>query len=83
MSAEDILQSMRGVLAAQFEITEQQFDPAAKLGQDLDLDSLDLVVLAMEIGRKLGVDLDEDDVKGCETLADIAQNVATRVSGRG
>jgi len=82
-SSDEILGTLRGILAAQFEVGDEAFRPGARLRADLDLDSLDLIVFAMEIGDALGVELDEDDLAGVETLAELAARLAARMADPG
>ena len=55
-------------------------NPSAHLVDDLDLDSLDVISLVQVIGDAVGVGMEEDDVRGCTTLGDLAERVAARVS---
>ena len=71
---------MRDVLASEFEMSGDQVKPEAHLVDDLDLDSLDVISLAQEIGDAIGVGIEEDDVRDCRTLGDLADRVAARIS---
>lgn len=80
MSDAQIFERIRQVLAKEFEITGDRVEPAAHMVDALDLDSLDIISLAQELGDEIGVQLEDDDVRGCETLGELATRVAKRVA---
>ncbi len=71
---------MREVLANEFEIAGESVRSDSQLVDDLDLDSLDVISLMQEVGDAVGVVLDEDDVRGCKTLGDVAARISVRLS---
>jgi acyl carrier protein len=81
LSSEQIFEKMREVLAVEFEILGDSVRPDAHLVDDLDLDSLDVISLLQELGDVIGVGLDEDDVRECKTLADLAGRISIRLAG--
>ena len=42
--------------------------PAAKFGDDLDADCLDLVELVMALEEEFGIEVPEEDLEGVETV---------------
>ena len=51
------------------------------LEHDLDLTSLDLVLLALDIEKALGIDLSADEIASLETVGDVFAFVARAVAG--
>lgn len=49
-------------------VSEDQVTPAAKFGDDLDADSLDLVELIMALEEEFGVEVPEEELEGIETV---------------
>ncbi len=49
-------------------VDESVVVPAAKFGDDLDADSLDLVELIMALEEEFGVEVPEEDLEGVETV---------------
>jgi acyl carrier protein len=80
MSETRIFEMIRDVLAKEFEISGDRVRRDAHMLDALDLDSLDVMVLAMALGDSFGIDLDEDDVQDCESVGDLAARVASRVA---
>ena len=81
LSPAEVFEKIREVLADEFEISGDPVRPDAHLVDDLDLDSLDIISLLQEIGDEVGVGLDEDDVRECKTLADLAGRISIRLAG--
>ena len=83
MTKEKIYTMFVEVLAKNFEIEGERVYTRARLVADLDLDSLDLIVLGTEIEEKSGVVLEEKDIRDCETLGDLIDRFAVRISESG
>jgi acyl carrier protein len=49
-------------------VEADQVKPEAKLGDDLDADSLDLVELVMALEEEFDVSVPEDELEGIETV---------------
>lgn len=56
---------------------EHDLTPDSNLQADLGIDSLGWLELGTEIGQKLGVGLDEEQIAGIETVRDLLDAVAT------
>jgi acyl carrier protein len=81
-SAEELLEFLRRVFEKEFEIPLEQVTSAARLFDDLDLDSLDAVVVALRIEEETGLALDEDAFEGLDTVASlVALAAAQRAAG--
>ena len=60
-------------------LEEGKIVPAAMLKDDLDIDSLDLVEVAMALEDVYGLTLDEDEMDGIKTVGDIVNLVEARL----
>ncbi len=49
-------------------VSEDQVNPEARFGDDLDADSLDLVELVMALEEEFGIEVPEEDLEGIETV---------------
>lgn len=83
MTKEKIYTMFVEVLAKHFEIEGEKVQIRARLVADLDLDSLDLIVLGTEIEEKCGVAIEEKDIRDCETLGDLIDRLSARITERG
>ena len=70
------------VSALNLEVSASEIDPAAPLYKDgLGLDSIDILEVALVVSKRYGFKLKEDDqdnVKICRSLNDLATHVAER-----
>ena len=69
-------------MQAEFGIEPSSIELAAHLIDDLDLDSIDLVDLAVSLEEDRGIKLDEDDLKSVRTVGD-AVNAVRAAFARG
>jgi acyl carrier protein len=69
-TSDDVLAVLRATMAAEFGLDPDSIELTAHLIDDLDLDSIDLVDLAVSLEEDRGIKLDEDDLKSVRTVAD-------------
>ena len=81
-TAEALLEYLRRVFEKEFEIPQEQVTPAARLVEDLELDSLDAVVLAIRVEEETGLDIEEDEFKALDTVASLVALVQRRRQGQ-
>jgi acyl carrier protein len=60
---------------------EGELRPEMHLVEDLELDSLKLLTLAVEIENHFRICLDEEDEAAIETVADLVQAIERKVAG--
>ncbi len=75
MRRSEIFDQIRRILSREFALDEQLVVPDARLQEDLDLDSLDAVVLAMSLEQVTGFVVEEERLKRIRTVKDIADVV--------
>ena len=80
-TAEALLEYLRRLFEKEFEIPQEQVTPAARLVEDLELDSLDAVVLAIRVEEETGLELDEDEFKALDTVASLVALVQRHQQG--
>ena len=69
-STDEVLLELRAMMESEFGLPPQQVEPASHLIDDLDLDSIDLVDLAVTLEERSGIKLDEEEIKSVRTVAD-------------
>ncbi len=69
-SAAEVLEQLRSMMASEFGLAADDIEPGAHLVDDLDLDSIDLVDLAVTLEDQSGIKLDEDEIKSVRTVGD-------------
>ena len=75
MGRSEIFDRVRKILQTEFAVEEQLVVPDARLQEDLDIDSLDAVVLAIHLEEMTGLLLEEDRLKEIRTVKDITDVV--------
>ncbi len=72
MTREEILSRVQAVLNGEFALDPGRTLPDARLQDDLDLDSIDLVALAMRLEQETGLLLKEGRLHQLRTVEDVA-----------
>ncbi len=75
-----VLAEIRRILSQELE-WEGAVEPAHHLTRDLQLDSLGLTVLAVELENRFRIRLSVEDSVGVTTVGDLMRLVAARVEG--
>jgi len=81
MTTDHILAMLREILEREFEIPSAAVSPEADLADDLDLDSLDAVVLLMSVEQRTSLELSVDDLKGLRTVQEVVDSIEARLAG--
>jgi len=76
-----ILEQLRGVLSANFEIAPERITLQADLFSDLDLDSIDAVDLAIKLQEMTGRRVTPQEFKGIRTIGDVVHTVRRLLAG--
>jgi acyl carrier protein len=83
VSATDVAASLREVMADRLGIAPEQITPEARLVEDLGLDSLDAVELAIAVERRFEIEVAEEELARLQTVADMLALVESRTAARG
>ena len=71
MTDDDILARIREIFHENFEIEPERVTPEAHLFEDLDLDSIDAVDLAIKLQEMTGRRIKPEEFKQVRTVADV------------
>jgi acyl carrier protein len=71
MDREDIIKTINSLLVQEFEIEENKISPDARLKDDLGLESLDFVDIAVIVKKKFGITLKGKDVISIKTMGNL------------
>ena len=78
-SKEQILRWVMDTLKSEFKIRDDDLHPGAHLIDDLDLDSIDAVDLAVNVEQELGLSLTEGELKSLHTVQDVVDVIHRRL----
>jgi len=79
VATQDIAEGLREIMAARLGLPAEQLVPEARLVEDLGLDSLDAVELAISVERKFDIEVPEEELTKLKTVADMVALVESRV----
>ena len=79
MTRAEVLELVRRVLAAEFELDPAAIGEATHLVDDLDLDSVDAVALAVRLEEETDLALEEEALKAMHTVGDVVGVVHGRL----
>lgn len=85
VAPDELLERLKTLLAVEFEIDPAQVTPAARLVEDLDLDSIDGVTIVVRLEAMLGVTITDEEIRAMATVGDIVDALQRRrpTSGQG
>lgn len=75
MSDEEILERLKAIFQETFEVDTQSITMDTHLFQDLDLDSIDAVDLAIKLQSMTGKRIKPEDFKSVRTVRDVVATV--------
>ena len=79
-SKDQILRWVMDTLKSEFQLRDEDLRPGAHLIDDLDLDSIDAVDLAVNVEQELGLVLTEVELKSLHTVQDVADLIHGRLA---
>lgn len=72
---EEILEQIQSALNELFEIEPGRITPAARLNEDLEIDSIDAVDLLDRLRRQTGAKISAEDFRSVRTVGDMVDAV--------
>lgn len=83
MTREEIDKRLRELLVERFDVDPAKLVPEARLFQDLDLDSIDAIDMAVELQAWTGRRLPEESLRSIRTLSDVVSLVESHLAEAG
>ena len=81
LSSEQILDMLRSAFSELFEIDPARITPEARLGEDLEIDSIDAVDLIERVRRVIGRKVTPEDFRAVRTVGDLVQAIERLAKG--
>ena len=80
MTPQEVADGLKAIMAERLGLQVEQIVPEARLVEDLGLDSLDAVELAIAVERKFEIEVPEEELTKLKTVADMVALVERRMS---
>ena len=77
MTDQEILDKLKSILHEEFEIAPEKIKPETNLFEELDLDSIDAVDLAIKLQEMTGKRIKPETFKSVRTVSDVIAAVKT------
>jgi len=81
VTKDEVLSQLRAAMKAEFDIAPERIQLATHLIDDLDLDSIDLVDLAVTIEESVGTKLGKGELESVRTVQDAVDVMHARITG--
>ena len=79
MSKDEVVVKVNDFLIDEFELEEDQLVPNAKMKEDLDIESLDFVDIAVIIEKEFGLKIQAEEMTKIKKLDDLYNYIFERV----
>jgi acyl carrier protein len=79
---EAVFEEVRSILCREFELSPDDVLPTSHLIDDLDLDSIDAIDLAVKLEERVGLDLDEEELRTLRLVQDVVDVVYRHLDAR-
>ena len=77
-SRDDVVATMREVLASELDVDADKVNADARFKEDLDADSLDLVEVVLALEEKFGIEIPDDEIASVKTVGEAADLVIAK-----
>ncbi|MCB9667143.1 MAG: acyl carrier protein [Myxococcales bacterium] len=83
MEQQEIFDRMVNIMVDTFDLSRESITPESKILEDLDLDSLDLIDMLIELETLTGYRLEEAEFRTVRTVGDVVDLIHARLAGSG
>lgn len=71
VTVEEIFQKFRQILARKLKMKENEINKDSRLMDDIGVDSVDFWEIIAKVEQEFGIDVEDNDVKGVNTVQDV------------
>jgi len=80
MEIQDIAQKITAFLVDELEIEEEKISPEARLKEDLGIDSLEVVDVAVLVDKEFGFKMKPEEFRAAKTFGEFCNYISSRVN---
>lgn len=81
-SRDEVFARLRAILVESFQLDAARVTGAAHLREDLDLDSIDAIELAVRLEEETGLRLADEELRGVRRVDDVVELVHAKLAGQ-
>ena len=70
-----VLEKVKAILSEQFDVEEDSITPDTNLSEDLEADSLDVVVLLMSIEDEFEIEVPDEEIENIKTVDQLVKYI--------
>jgi len=82
MTKEEAIKKINSVLTEEFEVDEEKITEDADIFKTLDIDSLDVVDLVVDIERNFGIKLKTEEMSNVNTIGKLYEYVWNKIESK-
>ena len=74
-----ILDQLKGMVAEQLGVSENEVKPESRLKEDLQADSASVMMLVMDVESEFGIEVEDDAIEKVKTVGDMARYIEEKL----
>ena len=74
-----ILDQLKGMVAEQLGVSENEVKPESRLKEDLQADSASVMMLVMDVESEFGIEVEDDAIEKVKTVGDMARYIEEKM----
>ena len=74
-----VLEKLRGMVAEQLGVSEDEVKPESRLKEDLQADSASVMMLVMDVESEFGIEVEDDAIETVKTVADMVKYIENKM----
>ena len=74
-----VLEKLKGMVAEQLGVSEDEVKPESRLKEDLQADSASVMMLVMDVESEFGIEVEDDAIETVKTVADMVKYIENKM----
>lgn len=74
-----VYEKLRGMVAEQLGVAQDEVRPEARLREDLQADSASVMMLVMDLENEFGIEVEDDAIEKVKTVKDMADYIEAKM----
>ena len=74
-----VLDKLKGMVAEQLGVSEDEVKPESRLKEDLQADSASVMMLVMDVESEFGIEVEDDAIETVKTVGDMVKYIEAKL----